>query len=84
MVTAIFSFTDTSPWQFLKYSSDIRDDFEKGAKNTFRVTTYCMQGMIAGYIASPKEQETMRWTVRPSPDGQKNVDTYPATSEDQK
>jgi hypothetical protein len=42
----------------------------------------CMQGMIAGYIASPKGQETIR-NYLASPEGKKTMDTYLSTPEGQ-
>jgi hypothetical protein len=42
----------------------------------------CMQGMIAGYISSPKGQEAIR-SYLASPEGQKTLDTYLATPEGQ-
>jgi hypothetical protein len=42
----------------------------------------CMQGMIAGYIASPKGQETIR-NYLSSPEGKKTMDTYLATPDGQ-
>jgi len=41
-----------------------------------------MQGMIAGYAASPKGQEAIR-SFLTSPEGQKTLDTYLATAEGQ-
>lgn len=38
----------------------------------------CMQGMIAGYIASPKGQEAIR-NYLTSPEGKKTMDTYLST-----
>jgi hypothetical protein len=38
----------------------------------------CMQGMIAGYCASPQGQETIR-NYLSSPEGQKAIDAYLAT-----
>ncbi len=43
----------------------------------------CMQGMIAGYVTSPKGQETIR-NFLASPEGQKTIDRYLATPEGQK
>ena len=42
----------------------------------------CMQGMIAGYIASPKGQEAIR-NYLSSPEGKKTMDTYLSTPEGQ-
>ena len=42
----------------------------------------CMQGMIAGYIASPKGQEAIR-NYLTSPEGKKTMDTYLSTPEGQ-
>ena len=42
----------------------------------------CMQGMIAGYAASPKGQEAIRSYLL-SPEGQKTLDSYLATEEGQ-
>ncbi len=42
----------------------------------------CMQGMIAGYLASPKGQETIR-NYLCSPEGKKTLDTYLATPQGQ-
>ena len=42
----------------------------------------CMQGMIAGYIASPKGQEAIR-NYLSSPEGKKTMDTYLLTPEGQ-
>ncbi len=42
----------------------------------------CMQGMIAGYIASPKGQETIR-NYLASPEGKRTMDTYLSTPEGQ-
>jgi hypothetical protein len=41
-----------------------------------------MQGMIAGYIASPQGQEAIR-NYLSSPEGQKTIDTYLSTPEGQ-
>ena len=41
-----------------------------------------MQGMIAGYVASPKGQEAIR-NYLSSPEGKKTMDTYLSTSEGQ-
>jgi hypothetical protein len=41
-----------------------------------------MQGMIAGYIASPKGQEAIR-NYLTSPEGKKTMDTYLSTPEGQ-
>jgi hypothetical protein len=43
----------------------------------------CMQGMIAGYVASPKGQEAIR-NYLISPEGQKTLDTFLSTPEGQK
>ncbi len=43
----------------------------------------CMHGMIAGYVASPKGQETMR-NFLSSPEGQKTIDAYLATPDGQR
>ncbi len=42
----------------------------------------CMQGMIAGYIASPKGQEAIR-NYLSSKEGKQTMDTYLATPEGQ-
>jgi hypothetical protein len=42
----------------------------------------CMQGMIAGYVSSPKGQEAIR-SYLASPEGQKTLDNYLATPEGQ-
>jgi hypothetical protein len=42
----------------------------------------CMQGMIAGYVASPKGQEAIR-NYLSSPEGQKTIDTFFSTPEGQ-
>jgi len=42
----------------------------------------CMQGMIAGYIASPKGQEAIR-NYLSSPEGKKTMDTYLLTPDGQ-
>lgn len=42
----------------------------------------CMKGMIAGYIASPKGQETIR-NYLVSPEGKKTLDTYLSTPQGQ-
>ena len=42
----------------------------------------CMQGMIAGYVTSPKGQETIRKYLS-SPEGRKTMETYLATPEGQ-
>jgi hypothetical protein len=42
----------------------------------------CMQGMIAGYIASPKGQAAIR-NYLSSPEGKKTLDTYLSTPEGQ-
>jgi len=42
----------------------------------------CMQGMIAGYVTSPKGQEAIR-NYLSSPDGKKMLDTYLSTPEGQ-
>jgi hypothetical protein len=42
----------------------------------------CMQGMIAGYVSSPKGQEAIR-TYLSSPEGKKTMETYLATPEGQ-
>ncbi len=42
----------------------------------------CMQGMIAGYIASPKGQVAIR-NYLTSPEGKKTMDTYLSTPEGQ-
>jgi hypothetical protein len=40
----------------------------------------CMQGMIAGYVASPKGQETIR-NYLSSPEGKITMETYLSTPE---
>jgi hypothetical protein len=42
----------------------------------------CIQGMVAGYIASPKGQTAIRDYLS-SPEGQKTLDTYLSTPEGQ-
>jgi hypothetical protein len=42
----------------------------------------CMQGMIAGYVASPKGQEAIR-NYLSSPEGKKTLTTYLSTPEGQ-
>jgi hypothetical protein len=42
----------------------------------------CMQGMIAGYVSSPKGQEAIRGYLA-SPEGQKTLDKYLTTPEGQ-
>jgi hypothetical protein len=42
----------------------------------------CMQGMIAGYITSPRGQEAIR-NYLSSPEGKKTLDAYLATPEGQ-
>jgi hypothetical protein len=42
----------------------------------------CMQGMIAGYIASPKGQEAIR-NYLSSPEGKNTMDTYLSTPDGQ-
>jgi hypothetical protein len=42
----------------------------------------CMQGMIAGYVASPKGQETIR-NYLSSPEGKITMETYLSTPEGQ-
>ena len=42
----------------------------------------CMQGMIAGYVSSPKGQEAIRKYLS-SPEGKKTIDAYLATPEGQ-
>jgi hypothetical protein len=42
----------------------------------------CMQGMIAGYVSSPRGQEAIR-SYLASPEGQKTLDSYLATPEGQ-
>lgn len=42
----------------------------------------CMQGMIAGYIASPKGQEAIR-NYLSSPEGKKTLDAYLSTPDGQ-
>ena len=42
----------------------------------------CMQSMIAGYVKSPKGQETIR-NYLASPEGRKTLDTYLSTPEGQ-
>jgi len=42
----------------------------------------CMQGMIQGYVTSPRGQETIR-NYLSSPEGKKTVETYLATPEGQ-
>ena len=41
----------------------------------------CMQGMIAGYVSSPKGQETIRKYLS-SPEGKKTIDAYLATGDE--
>jgi len=40
----------------------------------------CMQGMIAGYITSPRGQEAIR-NYLSSPEGKQTIDTYLSTPE---
>jgi hypothetical protein len=56
------------------HCSDIRSDL--------MVQLNGMQGMIAGYIASPKGQEAIR-NYLSSPEGQKTMDTYLSTPDGQ-
>jgi len=42
----------------------------------------CMQGMIAGYVTSPKGQETIR-NYLSSPEGKKSMETFLSTPEGQ-
>lgn len=42
----------------------------------------CMQGMIAGYVASPRGQEAIR-NYLSSPEGKKAIDCYLSTPEGQ-
>jgi hypothetical protein len=42
----------------------------------------CMQGMIAGYVSSPKGQEAIR-NYLASPEGKKMLETYLSTPEGQ-
>ena len=42
----------------------------------------CMQGMIAGYVASPRGQETIR-NYLSSPEGKITMETYLSTPEGQ-
>lgn len=42
----------------------------------------CMQGMIAGYVASPKGKETIR-NYLSSPEGKKTMEMYLSTPEGQ-
>ena len=51
-------------------------------RNKFMVQLNGMQGMIAGYIASPKGQEAIR-NYLSSDEGKKTMDTYLSTPEGQ-
>ena len=42
----------------------------------------CMQGMIAGYVASPRGQEAIR-NFLSSPEGKKTINTFLSTPEGQ-